>query len=130
MRGESDMDCAIREFCEETNYNKLDIKIFSNVKPLIENTIGTNGVNYRHIYYLAEDISQNVPIIDDRNSSEIGDIGFFTYEETLQIFRKYHIEKKTIAKNAFLYCLDTLINKSKYNKSNDTLMWSTDEDIF
>ena len=127
-KGETDMDCAIREFCEETNYNVSDIKLFPNVKPFIENITGTNGVNYRHIYYLAKDISNNVPIIDERNCSEIGDIGYFTYEETIQMFRKYHIEKKSIARNAFLYYLDTLLNKTK--SQNEVSIWSTDNDIF
>lgn len=111
QRGEADLSCAIREFCEETGYSNQDIKIIGNVKPIIENMTGTNGVNYRFVYYLAEDISTNKPEICENNSNEIGDIGFFTYDETLQMFREYHIEKRNIAKNVFMYYLDNLIQK-------------------
>jgi 8-oxo-dGTP pyrophosphatase MutT (NUDIX family) len=127
MRGESDIDCAVREFSEETCYDKNDIKILINVKPIIENIIGTNGVNYRHIYYLAEDISNKSPTMNDNNNSEIGDIGYFTYEEALNIFRKYHIEKKNITKNIFMYYLDRLTNID-YN--NNKSSWTTDIDDF
>lgn len=126
IKGESDIDCAVREFSEETGYNKNDIKILINVKPIIENIIGTNGVNYRHIYYLAEDISNKTPIMNTNNNSEIGDIGYFTYEEALNIFRKYHIEKKNITKNIFMYYLDMLTNSDNITKTS----WTTDVDDF
>ena len=132
-RGESDLDCAVREFCEESGYKKTDIKIAMNVKPLVENIIGTNGVSYRHVYYLAEDISNNKPVIDEQNNTEIGAIGFFTYEEAVQMFRKYHVEKKNIAKNVFIYYLDMLINnpKDKYiHETCDDLSWVTSTDEF
>lgn len=116
QRGESDIECAVREFCEETGYSQQDIKILGNVKPIIENMIGTNGVSYRFIYYLAEDISSNIPIICEKNSNEIGDIGFFTYEETLQLFREYHIEKRNIAKNVFMFYLENLIKKDSFDE--------------
>lgn len=119
QRGEADLGCAVREFCEETGYFNQDIKIIGNVKPIIENMTGTNGVNYRFIYYLAEDVSNNVPSICEKNNNEIGDIGFFTYDETLQMFREYHIEKRNIAKNVFMYYLDNLVQKQNI-KSTDS----------
>ena len=49
---ESDINCAIREFVEETGVR--NIKVFDNIVPLEELYVSINGVNYRHIYYLAE----------------------------------------------------------------------------
>lgn len=129
-RGEGDIDCAIREFCEETGYNQTDIKIISNVKPIIENIIGTNGKSYRHVYYLAEDISNNVPAIGEKNNNEIGDIGFFSYEETSRIFREYHIEKKNIAKNIFMYYLNDMINKQSASDREPDKDWVIEKDDF
>lgn len=126
QRGESDIECAIREFCEETGYSQQDIKMIGNVKPIIENMVGTNGVSYRFIYYLAEDLTNNVPKICEKNSNEIGDIGFYTYDETQLLLREYHIEKKNIIKNVFMFYLNNLINKntvftdSKSNQSNQS----------
>lgn len=111
QRGESDIECAIREFCEETGYSQQDIKIINSVKPIIENMVGTNGVSYRFIYYLAEDLTENIPEICEKNSNEIGAIGFYTYEETLELLREYHIEKRNIIKNVFMYYLNNLITK-------------------
>lgn len=132
QRGETDIECAIREFCEETGYSQQDIKIIRNVKPIIENMVGTNGVSYRFIYYLAEDLSDNVPKISERNSNEIGAIGFYTYDETLQLLREYHIEKRNIIKNVFIYYLNNLIKNmnnmelieddtNKYQEKMDTI---------
>lgn len=112
QRGELDIECAIREFCEETGYSQQDIKIVNNVKPIIENMVGTNGVSYRFIYYLAEDLSENVPKICERNSNEIGGIGFYTYDETQQLLREYHIEKRNIIRNVFMFYLNNLIIKT------------------
>lgn len=136
MKGESDLNCAVREFCEETGYCESDIKIMSNVKPIIENIIGTNGISYRHVYYLAEDISNKELKIDiniDNNisSNEIGDIGFFTYEECMLILREYHVEKKNITKNIYLYLLESLINNSNQEcEDNDKKEWMVKNDIF
>lgn len=111
-KGETDISCAIREFCEETGYAHTDIKIIDGVMPIVENIIGTNGVSYRHIYYLAEDISNNIPCVNKTNNNEIGDIGFFTYDNALNILREYHIEKKNIIKNVFMFYMNFFIKKS------------------
>ena len=103
-RGESDMECATREFCEETGFVHSDIKIISYIKPIVENIIGTNGVSYRHIYYLAEATSDVIPESALSNNNEIGDIGYYTYEDTMRILREYHIEKKKYYKK-YIYVL-------------------------
>ena len=126
-RGESDIDCATREFCEETGYNLSDIKLLSNVKPIIENMIGTNGVSYRHIYYLAEDVSNTNPKIE--GNTEVGDIGFFSFEDAMKMFREYHVAKKNITKNIFMYYLNTMLN-NKTKAATPEKKWSIDTDEF
>lgn len=128
LRGESDMDCAVREFCEETGFENTDIKIITSVKHIIENIIGTNGVSYRHIYYLAENLSNKNPVINEKNNNEIGEIGFFKYDDAIQMFREYHIEKKNIIKNVFIYYINSFINK--YNNQNNEIYWKIENDGF
>lgn len=127
-KGETDLECATREFCEETGYKKEDIKIVNDVVPIVENMIGTNGVSYRHIYYLAEDISNNVISKENITSNEIGDIHFFTYEETEQILREYHIEKRNITKNILFYYVDKLTHFNEIIEQRPE-PWSTETDL-
>ena len=51
---ESNMDCAIREFTEETNIDKKNYKILNNLHCIQENYTGTNGliINTFIIYLL------------------------------------------------------------------------------
>ena len=52
IRCESDVECAIREFYEETNIPRDAYVILKNVL-LSETFRGTNGIMYKHIYYVA-----------------------------------------------------------------------------
>lgn len=123
-RGETDLECAIREFTEETNISESEINILKNVKPICEELTGTNGIKYRHIYYLAElnnkSIYNNFNINDTIVSNlEIGDIAFFNYNDALEIIRDYHIEKKSIIKCILNYYFELVKNKNKKENSGD-----------
>eukprot|EP00798_Chlamydomonas_sp_ICE-L_P017319 gene17319-23628_t len=50
---ESDIECAKREFMEETALDTSGILFLHNVKPVEKTFFGMNRVNYRHIYYVA-----------------------------------------------------------------------------
>lgn len=117
-RGESDLDCALREFFEETGLNNNDIEILKNIVPIKEELIGTNGVRYRHIYFLAEMKNDTVPVVMGNNNehSEIGDIGFFTYDEATVLLRDYHIEKKIILQKIMNYYIELIKSNEKENK--------------
>merc|ERR1711871_1500448 len=94
---EKNVDCATREFYEETSYTQDEYKLFDNVTPINEVFNGTNGILYKHIYYLGVDTSEKEAIINQNNIhqiDEIGDIGWFTYDEAISKIRPYHSEKK------------------------------------
>jgi 8-oxo-dGTP pyrophosphatase MutT (NUDIX family) len=106
---ERNFDCAIREFEEETNLEKEDINILTNIKPIIEDYIGTNGVNYKHLYYLALSDSFLDVSINPSNKNqnyEIGDIGWFTWEEATSLIRPYYTEKVNILNQVFLFAIN------------------------
>lgn len=105
-KNESTIDCAIREFSEETGIDLNNIKIIPNIEPIEENLIGTNGIPYRHIYYVAETNLNEISNI--KNNNEIGEIGFFNYNDSQQLIRDYHVEKKSILEILFMYYLELL----------------------
>lgn len=105
---ENPKDCAIREFSEETHIQIDKIKLIDKIDPIEENLIGTNGVKYRHIYYIAEIKEDLLPEINGNN--EIGDLNFFSYNDATSVIRDYHISKKEVLTSIYYYYLETIIN--------------------
>ena len=123
-RGESDIECALREFEEETGIKSTSIQILRNIKPIKENLTGTDGKCYRHIYFLAEmlDPIENILDINNNDNCEIGDIGFFSYNVAISLLRDYHIEKKLILHKIINYYIE--LARKHLQKKDDT-EWST-----
>ncbi|BCS83180.1 putative diphosphoinositol polyphosphate phosphohydrolase [Cotonvirus japonicus] len=109
-KSEENLVCACREFEEETGYKKSEYSVLNKIEPIEEKLIGTNGVNYKHIYYLAInncDVNCN---LSDYDAYEIGDIKWFTYDEAISHIRPYHVEKKRILTKVYLFILNYLIH--------------------
>ena len=115
-KNESTLDCAMREFSEETGIDKNNIKIINNINPIEENLIGTNGIPYRHIYFVAEISDNELP--DISNNNEIGNIGYFNFNETQQLIRDYHFEKKNILQKLYMYYLENLLTLNMNNNDS------------
>jgi ADP-ribose pyrophosphatase YjhB (NUDIX family) len=113
-KNENAKECAIREFCEETLIPKESISVIDSIDPIEENLIGTNGVKYRHIYYLAETTINDLP--ENSNNNEIGNMEFFTYSDGHETLREYHVEKRQIITSVFYYYLELILNMFKSNQ--------------
>lgn len=105
---ETELQCALREFKEETGYTENDINIIHNIEPLVEIFNGTNGVLYKHIYYVAELITDKQPLNIVQQQNEIGNIQFMDYKSSLQCIRNYHVARKHLLHNLYLYYCDIL----------------------
>jgi len=114
-RTEENLSCACREFEEETGYKKNEYVILNKIEPIEEKMTGTNGINYKHIYYLAINNCDIEKISSDYDIYEIGDIKWFTYDEAMTHIRPYHNEKKEILTRVYLFILNYLI----HNNLND-----------
>lgn len=111
-RTEENLSCACREFEEETGYKRNEYCVLNKIEPIEERMTGTNGVNYKHIYYLAInncDIERNLV---DYDTYEIGEIKWFTYDEAIVHIRPYHYEKKKILTRVYLFILNYLIHNN------------------
>ena len=112
---ESNIDCAIREFTEETNIDKNNYKILTNLHCIQENYTGTNGIDYKHIYYLSiADCKYKLKNIID-NNYEIGDIGWFTWEECIKLIRPYYNNKLELINKIFLLISNLIFEYNDYN---------------
>jgi 8-oxo-dGTP pyrophosphatase MutT (NUDIX family) len=112
---EEDLKCACREFEEETGYHSDEYVILNKIAPIEEKLIGTNGVYYRHIYFISLNKSLIInetekPTNRNYDSYEVGDIQWFTYEEAINHIRPYHHDKKNILTKVYLFILNFLIN--------------------
>ncbi len=92
---ENDLECAIREFEEETNLSPYQYTLLN--WDYYESFIGTNKKPYRNRYYVGI-IHEGVPDLhlDFENLNqitEIRDIGWFSIEEAIEKIRPYRKEK-------------------------------------
>jgi 8-oxo-dGTP pyrophosphatase MutT (NUDIX family) len=115
---EKNLECAEREFYEETGYNKNSYDLIKNYPTITEEFTGTNNIAYRHIYYLVK-MKDNIlpPKIDLNNkiqTGEVKNIGWFTLNECLTLIRPYDNEKKNV-----ITSVHSNIKKfNTYDKSN------------
>ena len=95
---ETDIDCAIREFEEETGINNKQYNILLEVNRVQETFYGSNNIRYKHIYYIAELVDSNIIFnpFNKHQLTEIGNINWFKYEECINIIRQYNTEKKNV----------------------------------
>lgn len=84
-QNETDLECAIREFNEETNM-KCAEEIIGPIT-YIEEFRGSNGLSYKYVYYLYITNTTDEPYINLNNLdqvSEVGDIQWFDYNEIME----------------------------------------------
>ena len=99
MRGESDLDCAMREFYEETNIPKDAYEVMPNMV-FTEVFIGTNNIRYKHVYFVVKlkdsrsfNLKQKLTQLQRR---EISAVDWKTLEECKRITRPHYVERKAM----------------------------------
>jgi 8-oxo-dGTP pyrophosphatase MutT (NUDIX family) len=94
---ESDMSCAIREFCEETGLVASDLQVRRDLHPEKEDYTGSNGIRYHHCYYIADcEADVEVNLSNKVQAREVGDIGWFSFEEAYLKIRSTNPEKRAV----------------------------------
>jgi len=96
---ESDIQCAIREFQEETGLKRSDFNVIQNTQSISETFFGSNHIHYCHKYYISichpnteVHLNLNNPLM----AREIGNIQWFTLDQAISKIRPDNVEKREI----------------------------------
>ena len=97
MRGETNIQCAEREFFEETNIPKESYTIHPTLT-FMETFTGTNGIRYQHIYFVASMKDSKIMNLKQKFTAnqrrEISGIGWKSLTECKQVTRPHYVERK------------------------------------
>ena len=99
---EKDIDCALREFSEETGYDESRLVVMKNIIPYEEIFMGSNMKTYKHRYYVAHMPFSNQAPLDphpDFQKTEVSKMAWFSYDQCIQHIRPYNLEKLNILRN-------------------------------
>jgi 8-oxo-dGTP pyrophosphatase MutT (NUDIX family) len=99
---ETEIACALRETYEEAGVRKQDLRVLAG-EPLMEEYKGSNGICYRHRYWLAEapatlEVHMDESNVDQRR--EISDVRWCALAEALSLIRPYNKEKRDVLEMA------------------------------
>lgn len=116
-KNETGIQCALREFCEETGIAKSKVKMLTTKQGIMEEFIGSDNQIYRHIYYLATipeetaitlSLNQN----DRKQLCEISNLGWYPYDVAQSTFRSYDQTKLHVLYEAKVMLENFQINLS------------------
>jgi 8-oxo-dGTP pyrophosphatase MutT (NUDIX family) len=98
---ESEFSAALREFREETGWGsfKRPPYCLRDIPTIVEKYTGSNGIDYRQIYYIGicdEGCDVSIDIHNKVQTREVGNIGWFSFSEATKKIRDTNIEKKKI----------------------------------
>ena len=94
---EKDLNCALREFEEETGISQNKLILIENILPIEEIFIGTNYKSYKYKYFLANIKEENN--LENFQKTEISKLEWKSFDECLESIRPYNLEKKKIIIN-------------------------------
>ena len=95
---ENDIDCALREFEEETGITRKTIAIVENLVPYKEYFIGSNFKSYKHKFYMASTKVDDYDLTKYQRS-EVSNLEWKTISQCIDSIRPYSLEKIRIVMN-------------------------------
>lgn len=93
---ETDYDCALREFTEETGYPSNLLQNIQNIIPFEEIFTGSNYKSYKHKYFIMYMSYEDSLKICNYDTSEVSKMEWKSFHASLDCIRPYNIEKKLI----------------------------------
>jgi len=91
---EKDIDCAIREFGEETGYDPSLVTVMENVLPYEEVFIGSNGKSYKNKYFIGFMNEFDTSAVHvNYQQTEVSMVQWKSLDECINTIRPYNKEK-------------------------------------
>ena len=114
---EKNIDCAIRELEEETTIKTDSGELLTKINSVVEQYVGSNNVEYRHIYYLNymnnddyNDEYFNMIYSNDVSNYEVGSVKWFTWDEAIKNIRGYYTEKVKVVNMIYFLFLNLYLD--------------------
>lgn len=115
---ENNYECAHREFVEETNL--LNYMQFDRIGTMEETFSGTDNNLYKHIYYIAG--SDEDELTNNFDNYEVGNIGWFTIDQVLNLLRPYNKSKINLI-NQLYFFLTIVTDKINDKKNSNSICY-------
>lgn len=96
---EKDLQCALREFEEETGISSKKLNIIENIMPFEEIFTGSNYKSYKHKYFLAKISNNEEQNLSFFEKGEVSKMAWFSFDECNEKIRNYNTEKRKIIFN-------------------------------
>lgn len=112
---ETNIECAKREFFEETGYNEYDYTVLNNLYSISDDFVGTNGKNYKHIYYISLFTGEEHEYV---KSTEVNKTNFLSWDDAIIKVRPYYQSKIKILNDIFLLFLNLAEEKININQNS------------
>lgn len=102
---ENILNCAKREFTEETHIKMNNYRVYDNIEPIIEIFKGTDNKYYIYVYFIA---LLNKPIKIHKISDEASVINFYSLDDCLINIRSYTKKRKLILYSIYLFLISNI----------------------
>jgi 8-oxo-dGTP pyrophosphatase MutT (NUDIX family) len=109
-KNETNRECAVREFQEETNIYPDKYNLITNIVPLVEGYTGINDVRYKHVYYIGrihESCQLQINMENKDQYTEVKNISWLNKKQCNHHIRDYDDHKKKVV-NEFFDFIDLL----------------------
>ena len=106
---ETDYDCAMREFNEETGYDSSLLENIQNIIPYEEIFTGSNYKSYKHKYFLMYMDYSNSLKSCVFEQSEVSKMEWKTFDNCMKSIRPYNVEKKRILEKIHSVIIQNII---------------------
>lgn len=101
---ETNLECAKREFQEETGYDESEYTILNSMLNITDTFTGTNGKEYKHIYYIG--VFNELEKENTIKNKEVNKVELLPWDKAITKIRPYYQTKIQLLNDIFLFFIN------------------------